>query len=311
MIITVTPNTGIDHTVHVSSFQLNSTIRAIDSAWGMGGKATDVSWILGKLGVPTRALGFAAGSNGQRMDNMLRQRGVETDFVWVEGETRLNMVLVVSGEGQSTITTSSLNVSPAHLTEFTSRYQKDLDEASCVVIGGSLPSGVPIEFFAEAIAQAYAHKVPVIFDSSGPSLLAGLKSHPELIKPNLTELNDLLGYVSASQQEIERAAKKLHKDFGSNVIITSGEEGASAVFGNSSYFIHPISIPVVSSAGAGDGVLAGMALAYLRNESFEYGLRHGFALAGAILKTLATADFQVEDYQKLLPQIIIEPLSDL
>src|SRR5687767_1198759 len=108
MIVTLTPNTGIDHTLQVSSFQLNSTIRAIDSAWGMGGKATDVSWILGKLGVPTRALGFAAGSNGLRMEKMLHERGVETDFVWVGGETRLNTILVVSGEGQSTITTSSL-----------------------------------------------------------------------------------------------------------------------------------------------------------------------------------------------------------
>lgn len=68
MIITLTPNTGIDHTIQITSFQLNSTIRAIDSAWGMGGKATDVSWILGKLGIPTRALGFAAGPNGVRME---------------------------------------------------------------------------------------------------------------------------------------------------------------------------------------------------------------------------------------------------
>src|SRR5215212_9934270 len=115
MIITLTPNTGIDHTLQVSSFQLSDTIRATNSAWGMGGKAIDVSWILGKLGIPTRALGFAAGTNGLRMESMLRERGVETDFTWVDGETRLNTVLVVSGQGQSTITSSSLKVSPEHL----------------------------------------------------------------------------------------------------------------------------------------------------------------------------------------------------
>src|SRR6266511_5906071 len=117
MIITLTPNTGIDHTVQIPSFQLNSTIRAIDSAWGMGGKATDVSWTLGKLGIPTRALGFAAGPNGLRMESMLRERGVETDFVWVDGETRLNSVIAVAGEGHSTITSASLKISPEHLTE--------------------------------------------------------------------------------------------------------------------------------------------------------------------------------------------------
>src|SRR5690349_5172589 len=132
MIITLTPNTGIDHTIQVPSFELNHTIRALDSVWGMGGKATDVSWTLGRLGVATRALGFAAGPNGVRMETMLQERGVETDFVWVEGETRLNTVLVVTGQGQSTITSSSLKVSPQHLSEFSTRYQKVLDGASCV-----------------------------------------------------------------------------------------------------------------------------------------------------------------------------------
>jgi 1-phosphofructokinase len=308
MIITLTPNTAIDHTLKVSSFQLNSTIRAIDSAWGMGGKATDVAWILGKLGIPTLALGFAAGQNGLRMEKMLREHEVETDFVWVNGETRLNSVIVVSGEGQSTITSSSLDVASEHLSQFAIRYQKALERASCVVMGGSLPSGVPTEFYAESIAQAHSYGVPVIFDSSGPTLVAGLKSHPEIIKPNLAELGDLLGEVPASQGEAQRAARKLRDEFGSDVIVTLGAEGAIAVFGDRSYFIHPLSISVVSSAGAGDGVLAGMALAYFRREPLEYGLQHGFALAGAILKTLATADFLVENYQELLPHICIAPL---
>jgi 1-phosphofructokinase len=274
----------------------------------MGGKATDVSWILGKLGIPTRALGFAAGPNGLRMEKMLRERGVETDFVWVDGETRLNTVIVISSEGQSTITSSSLNVSQEHLSEFVPRYQKALEGASCVVMGGSLPSGVPVEFYAESIAQAHDYGVPVIFDSSGPPLVAGVKSHPELIKPNLAELCDLLGEVLSSQGEVQQAAGKLRDDFGTNVIITLGLEGAIAVFEDGSYFVHPLSIPVVSSAGAGDGVLAGMALAYFRQEPLEYGLRHGFALAGVILRTLATADFLIENYQELLPDICITPL---
>jgi 1-phosphofructokinase len=308
MIITLTPNTGIDHTLQLSSFQLNSTIRAVDSAWGMGGKATDVSWILGRLGIPNRALGFAAGQNGLRMEKMLQERGVETNFVWVEGESRLNTVIVVAGRGQSTITTSSLQVSPEHLSQFTVCYQKALEGASCVVMGGSLPNGVPLEFYSEAITQAHIQGVPVIFDSSGPSLLAGMKSRPDLIKPNLAELKDLLGEVPTSQQEAQQAVRKLHEKFGANVILTLGAEGAIAVFEKGSYFIHPLSLRVLSSAGAGDGVLAGMALAYERGKPLEYGLQHGFALAGAVLQTLATADFLMEDYQELLPQIRIEPI---
>lgn len=274
----------------------------------MGGKATDASWTLGKLGMPTRALGFAVGQNGLRMENMLRERGVVTDFVQVDGETRLNTIIVVSGKGQSTITSSSLSVTSKHLAELAVRYQNALERASCVVMGGSLPRGVPVEFYTEAISQARAYGVPVIFDSSWPSLFAGMKGRPDLIKPNLTELGELLGSQPTSQEEVQTAARKLHDEFDADVIVTLGAEGAIAVSENATYFIRPISIPVVSSAGAGDGVLAGMALAYSRRESFEYGLQHGFALAGAILQTLATADFRVEDYQELLPRICITPL---
>jgi 1-phosphofructokinase family hexose kinase len=308
MIITLTPNTGIDHTLQVSSFHLNQTIRASDAAWGMGGKATDVSWILGKLGVPTRALGFVAGPNGLRMDSMLHERGVDTDFVWVEGETRLNMVLVVSGEGQSTITTSSLQVSPEHLSQFAARYEKALESATCVVMGGSLPRGVPVYFYKDAIVQARARGVPVIFDSSGPSLEEGIKGRPDLIKPNRAELHDLLGYSPSSRQQVQQAARELCEEFGVSMIVTLGGEGAIAVFGADSYFIHPLSINVASSAGAGDGVLAGLALAFDRKESFVYGLQHGFALAGSILQTLATADYRLQDYQELLSQIQITRL---
>jgi len=308
MIITLTPNTGIDFTLQLSSFQLNSTIRAVDSAWGMGGKATDASWTLGKIGVSSRALGFAAGPNGRRMESMLRARGVITDFVQVDGETRLNTVIVLPDEGQSTITSASLRVSSQHLDEFSVRYEKALEGASCVVMGGSLPQGVPLDFYAEAIHQAHAYGVPVIFDSSGPSLITGVKSRPDLIKPNLVELGELLGYQPASKEEARNAACRLRDEYGTDVIVTLGAEGAIAVTGEAAFFVHPISLPVVSSAGAGDGVLAGMALAYSRRESFEYGLQHGFALAGAILQTLATADLRVEDYQELLSQICITQL---
>jgi fructose-1-phosphate kinase PfkB-like protein len=175
-------------------------------------------------------------------------------------------------------------------------------------MGGSLPHGVPAEFYADAISQAHAYGVPVLFDSSGPSLLAGVKSHPDLIKPNLVELGELLGDQPASKEEVQNAACRLRDEYGVNVIVTLGAEGAIAATDEATYFVHPIALPVVSSAGAGDGVLAGMAVAYDRKESFEYGLRHGFALAGAILQTLPTADLRVEDYQELLPQIRIRRL---
>ncbi len=304
MIVTLNPNTAVDYTLTVPSLQLNATLRASAHAWGMGGKAADVSWILGKLGIPSLALGFAAGSTGQQMERMLRERGVNTDFTWVDGETRLNIVMVCAdGSGQSTFTSSSLKVSPDHLADLKARYQAALDQATCVVMGGSLPSGVPPDFYQETIAQARRRGIPVIFDSSGPSLRMGLQSKPALVKPNRDELGELLGRRPIALDEVHQAAGELHTNTGIDLIVTLGEEGALAFLGECCYHIPPLRLNVASAAGAGDGVLAGMALAIERQEPLENGLRYGFALAGAIVQTLATADFRVEDYQALLPQI--------
>jgi len=309
VIVTFNPNTAIDYTLKVAKFELNTTIRADAYAWGMGGKASDAAWILGKLGEPVLALGFAAGDNGLRMQSMLRERGIKTDFVWVDGETRLNVVIVCTAEGQTTFTAPGLHVSPSHVTELISRYKKALAVASCVVIGGSLPLGITPDLYKKTISFARQRSIPVIFDSSGAMLAAGLKAKPSLIKPNLDEITSLLGYRPGSRDEIMQAVKDICKAYAVDMILTLGEEGAIASLSRRLYSIEPLFVPVESAAGAGDGVLAGMALAISRQEPLERGLTYGFALAGAIVQTLATADFRMEDYENLVQRISVVPLE--
>lgn len=311
MIVAVTPNTGIDYTLAVPGLQLNKTIRASANTWGMGGKASDAAWILGRLQVPVLALGFAAGMTGEKMQRMLNERGVATDFVWVEGETRLNIILVCTdGSGQVTFTSSSLVVSPGHLAELLERYRAALEQASCVILGGTLPEGVPLEIYPQMISLARERDIPVIFDASGPVLRAGLAARPSIIKPNLDELGQLLEVVLHSSQEIYHAARRLQREFGTDVIVTRGSEDSIAILGGRSYRIPTLPLPVASAAGAGDGVLAGLALAFHQGEPLEKGLHYGFALAGAVLQTLATADFRMEDYLELLPRITLIPFRE-
>ena len=309
MIVTLTPNTALDYTLVVPRLALNTTLRASEHTWGMGGKAADAAWILGKLGRPVLALGFAAGGNGERMADLLRAHGVTTDFVPVDGETRLNVVLVTAdGSGQTTYTVPGLRVAAEHLAQLEQRYTTALDEATCVVLGGSLPTGVPADFYAEAIRQARARGLPVIFDASGPALRAGLAGRPSLIKPNRDELCELLGSDALATHDIPAAARRLQHEHGCDVVVTLGADGALAVLGERAYHVPVLKVPVASTAGAGDGVLAGLALALSQGLPLEDGLRHGTALAGAIVQTLATADFRVEDYEALLPRVELTAL---
>jgi 1-phosphofructokinase len=311
MILTVTPNTGIDLTLIVPEFVLNKTIRASQSALGMGGKATDVSWILGRMGVPNLAIGFAAGNTGKQMVKMLEERGSLTDFVWASGETRRNTIIISQdGSGQSTFTVSTLEVSPRHLRKFFKVFQNALNQVTCLVLGGSLPNGVPTSFFKSLIEMAHEQSIPVLFDASGPGLLSGLKARPDLIKPNRTELEEITGSTIQSNGAAYQAARQIQQEYGANVIATMGRQGAFAVLPDRNYWIPGLKLEVVSSAGAGDGVLAGLAVAYSQNKPAEEGLRLGFALANAVLLTLPTADFDLKDLGRLYPLIELIPYPE-
>ena len=142
MIVTVTPNTAVDKVLFVEDFSCGRTIRSSHSAWGVGGKGACASWIMGELGVPSLALGFAAGTAGKRLEEMLRARGVRTDFVITGGETRVNVVVVCKARGdQSTITEQALSILPHHVAALDDKVRGALSGASCLLLGGRVPSG--------------------------------------------------------------------------------------------------------------------------------------------------------------------------
>jgi 1-phosphofructokinase family hexose kinase len=242
------------------------------------------------------------------MVKMLKERGSTTDFVWVNGETRRNTILISQdGSGQSTFTVSTLDVAPRHLKKFNKLFLDALDKATCLVLGGSLPRGAPVDFFKGLIEVAHSCAVPVLFDASGPGLLSGLQARPDLIKPNRVELEEISGTTILSDEGAYQAARQIQQAYGAIVIATLGSQGAFAVLPDRAYWIPGMNQAVVSSAGAGDGVLAGLAVALSQNKPLEEGLRLGFALANAVLLTLPTADFNPADLERIYPLIELIP----
>lgn len=307
IIVSVTANTTIDQTLFVPALTLNRTIRASKTVHSMGGKPTDASWILGEMGISSLALGFAAGGLGEKVKMMLHARGVETDFIQVGGETRMNVVLILEdGTGQLTVTTSTLQVSPEHIDQLREKYQTALQNASCVVLGGTLPQAMIPEFYTEFISLARFANVPVIFDADEPNLSAGLKSSPAYIKPNQEELSRLAGREISSLDEAYDAGQEILNQYGTAPIITLGAQGTLAVLPHQTYFIPPLELDVVSTSGAGDGMLAGIAASVHQGLPIEEGLKLGTAAASAVCLLPGTADCRREDVERLLPHVELQ-----
>ena len=308
MIVSLTPNTTLDLTVFVPRLTTNRTIRATSTVHSMGGKPTDASWILGRRGIESLALGLAAGAVGQKVAGMLREFGVAVDFYEVAGETRINTVIVDEAAGEhTTITSASMHVCPDDVAVLLARYERALSRATVVITGGSLPPGMTPDFYADAINLANERGLPVIYDAAPPNLQAGLQARPAFVKPNEQELSALVGQELGTLAEIYRTAHDIQAEYGTQVVVTMGEAGALAVLAGRSYRIPPIPVEVSSPAGAGDAVLAGLAQALHQNLPIEDGLRLGIAAATAVCLQPGTAAYEVADMQRFLPQVQLIP----
>ncbi len=308
MIVSLTPNTTIDLTVFVPKLIADTTLRASRTVYSLGGKPTDASWILGRMGVGSLALGLAAGSVGDKVKDMMEADGVTTDFVSAEGETRINTVIIdESANEHTTITSASMFVKPSHLDALRERYEAALKSASVVITGGSLPPGMDPEFYVDAINMAREQGVPVIFDASQPNLEVGLRAKPSFIKPNNHELSALVGQELDSAEALYAAGSDILARYGSEVVISRGKKGVLAVLREGSYRIPPIPVDVSSPAGAGDALLAGLAHAIHHKTPIEDGLRLGVAAATAVCLQPGTAAYEVADMRRFLPQVELIP----
>lgn len=303
-IVTLTANTTIDQTLIIPAFEAGRTIRATSSIVSMGGKPTDASYILGQMGIPSLALGFAAGTVGQRVRAMLEGQGAQVDFIEVEGESRINVVIVDErSRAQTTITSASLRVSEAHQAALLAQLEAVLPDAACLVLGGTLPAGVAPELYTTLIERARAASVPVIFDADEPNLSAGLRARPDYIKPNRDELERLSGRRLHDLDAIYRAGRDLQTRYGVSPIVSMGGAGLLALLPHAAWRVPALEVPVISAAGAGDAVLAGLAAALWRGQPIEEGLRLGAALAAAVVQQPGTAQLDPAHVEEALPRI--------
>ncbi len=308
MIVTVTSNTGLDFVYFIPTWVAGQTLRAREVVQSMSGKPADCSWILAELGVPSLALGFAAGMTGEIVQQMMHGRGITTDFVPVDGESRRNLIIATEdGQAHTAITSSSLIVTEAHRAALREKYVKALDGCELVVLGGTMPKGMKPDFYTDLIALARARNIPVIFDAGEPNLSAGLVSRPTYCKPNRDELSGFIGRHVDTVEDAFEAGSELLRRCGTIPILSLGDAGGLAVLPDRAYRIPPLKVPVVNAAGAGDAILAGLSYSIVKEMPIEDGLRYGFGAASAVVTTPGTADCSREDVERYAAQIQVLP----
>ena len=307
-IVTFTMNPAIDKSSSVEHVIAERKLYCKAPRFEPGGGGVNVSRAIKKLGGKSVLLYPAGGYTGNRLKDLLEEEGITHRPVPIEGTTRESLVVLEESTGQQ----YRFGMPGPVLSN--EEWERCLQELSAInpkpnylVASGSLPPGVPSDFYARVGYIGKENGAKVIIDTSGDALRRALEEGVYLIKPNYREFRDLVGQDMKEESQIEAEALKLVKSGRCEILIISlGAAGALMVSEGVTEHIPPPTVPIVSKVGAGDSMVAGTVLSLARGETERDSVLFGVAAGAAAVMTPGTELCRREDTERLYAKMLSE-----
>jgi len=303
MIYTLTPNPSIDRTLTIPEIQFNSVLRSKSVRLDWGGKGFNVSRALAQFGIESTAMAWVGGGTGKMLADGLQRLGIQTDFVWVDEETRTN-TMIIEEEADWHIKVNepgpSISANDVDQLQKAEAYAKKGD---LWVLSGSLPPDVPEEFYADLITMINSRGAKVYLDASGAPLRYGCQAAPFLVKPNHHEAAQIVGFAIEDQEDAKRAALPFLRMGVDYFALTMGSQGLLVANQKEMAFATPPRIVAHNTTGSGDTAMAALIYAHLKEMSLVETAQWAAATSAASVETVGVSEFSIERIQELLPQI--------
>ncbi|MDW0110629.1 1-phosphofructokinase [Sporosarcina aquimarina] len=304
MIYTVTLNPSLDYLLTLDDLSIGSLNRSKSDHFLPGGKGINVSQVLTSFGVPSNALGFTGGFTGQEVERLLQTAGITSDFISVQGETRVNVKIRAVEETEVNAAGPKIDT---YQFEKLKTQVRNLSSHDVLVLSGSIPASLPEDTYEQFARLCDDSGIRFVVDAEGASLLKTLPYRPFLIKPNHHELGEMVGTDISTLEDAVHHAKTLIQLGAQQVIVSLAGEGAVYVSESLSLIANAPKGTVRGSVGAGDSMVAGFLAALMHEESFENAFRKAIASgsATAFSDRLCTK----EQVEALLAQVVVTPLK--
>lgn len=307
MIYTVTLNPSLDRTLRYPAIVWGAVNRAVSSRLDLGGKGVNVSAALRGMGIESGLLGFAAGVSGQILVQGLREQGYRCQFIEIAGETRSNITLIEDETGRS----AKLNEPGPPVTETD---LAALEKCLCallapgdlVALAGSLPPGAPDDTYARLIRAIHAQGALAALDTSGAALAEGCRAAPDLVKPNVTEAEALLGRPIES--DLVQTLDALRALGPRRVLLSRGAAGVAYLDDLGCWQATPPPIVEANNVGAGDAALAGALYAWSAALPPDQMARWAAAMGTATAQTEGTTFPSRDEVQNVYDRVLITRL---
>ncbi|MFI6293307.1 1-phosphofructokinase family hexose kinase [Nonomuraea sp. NPDC050790] len=319
MIVTVTLNAALDTTYRVGAVDWDGVNRVSAVHRRAGGKGVNVARVLAALGHDVLAVGFAGGPTGQAVLSDLDAAGLAHAFTPIAGESRTTLVIsttpppaaalpagafpgtAVPDDGRTALFNEpGPEVTSGELRSFVATFETRVKAADAVVISGSLPRGVPADFYATLAQVAARHGVPAIVDADGEPLRHAPTGRPAIVKPNHEELARAVPGGTPAQ-----GAQALRDRGAESVVVSMGKDGLLAVTPDGSFRARMPYTVAGNPTGAGDALVAGLALGLVEAVQWPDRLRRAAALGAAAVAAPVAGDFDHHIYTDIHPKIHI------
>ena len=301
-VATLTLNPAIDGACEADRVFPIHKIRTHGERYDPGGGGINVARVLARLGEAVEVIYCAGGATGALLDELLCQSGLDRHRILIHDHTRQSLAVFERSTGQEfRFVPEGPLLSEA---EWRAAFDHCLTlDCGWLVASGSLPRGVPEDFYARLAAElaATGRGTRLVIDSSGPALAAAIDCGGLwLVKPSLGEFEALVGArlpdpqaVGAAALELVRAGKAAH------VVVSMGHLGAVLAHAGGVEVRPALDVPVMSATGAGDSFVAGMVHGFLRGEDAAGAFRWGVAAGSAAVLNPGTDLAHPDDVQAL------------
>lgn len=312
-IVTITINPAVDIFVNVDRVEPTRKLRCSAPKRDPGGGGINVARAAHRLGSNVVAIYPIGGVIGKLLQRLIEREGIDSIVTPSHVETRENFTAYEESTGEQY--RFVLPGSALHRAEWEACLDKLVtlpEKPKFVVASGSVPPGVPEDFFAQVARSAKKLGAKVVIDTSGPALGAALGEGVTLIKPNQNELSEFVGAPLANETDRIAACRKLVKDKRAEIVaLTLGEEGSLLVTKDKAWRAQPMHIEVVSAVGAGDSFLGGLVAALAKDMPIEQAFRMAVAAGTAAVMSLGTELCHEEDVKRLLKDVKISEVAEV
>jgi 6-phosphofructokinase 2 len=310
-IVTITINPAVDIFVNVARVEPTRKMRTSAPKRDPGGGGINVARVAFRLDARVTAIYPASGAIGRLLTRLLEREGITSVVTPSHAETRENFTAYEEDSGQQF--RFVLPGSPLHRAEWEAvLYELENIETKpkFVVASGSVPPGVPSDFFATIARIAKKIGARAVIDTSGAALKAAIGEGVYLVKPNLNELSELCGRPLDTDEARVAATRSMIKAGEAEVVaLTLGGDGALLVTRDAVWRARPMPIEAVSTVGAGDSFLGGMVAALAKGQTAEEAFRVAVAAGFAAVMRPGTELCHKDDIERLLPQIKIDAVA--